>query len=561
MLERLCVRNFALIDELELNLSPGLNILTGETGTGKSILLGALSVVLGERITEDLFRTDGVPLEVETCLHAKNLKLPGWIEAEDDLLLIRRKAKCGKRPQNFVNDRQITQTALAELGDGLVDIHGQHQHQLLLKTSTHSEFLDAYGGLKNLKTSYSFKFNDYYRTVNTIKKLKQDLERRTEQRDFLAFQLSEIEKLDPQPGEVTELKKEQELLASAERRAEMAGRLIELISEQEASILEGLALATQMLKDLAALDTSLQEALKTLEDGGIAADEVWRTLVRYRSSIEYSPQRIEEINERLFAFEKLCRKHNVDDEGLIKLTSELKTKLSSIELDAEEIIKLEKAEAELRKKLLHLVRTLSEARRRTKESFEQAVEANLETLAMPKARLVVEFLKVEDPDGLYEENGIRYRLTENGLEDTQFLFSANPGEAPKPLARIASGGELSRIMLALKTVLVDSDQVPVLVFDEIDVGIGGSTAETVGKRLKELARKKQILLVTHLPQIARYADRHFRVTKEVKKGRTITRIKALNKKGRVEELARMLGGEEITDTVLAHARELLQDTE
>ncbi|MCK4232635.1 AAA family ATPase, partial [candidate division WOR-3 bacterium] len=278
MLERLCVRNFALIDELELNLSPGLNILTGETGTGKSILLGALSVVLGERITEDLFRTDGVPLEVETCLHAKNLKLPGWIEAEDDLLLIRRKAKCGKRPQNFVNDRQITQTALAELGDGLVDIHGQHQHQLLLKTSTHSEFLDAYGGLKNLKTSYSFKFNDYYRTVNTIKKLKQDLERRTEQRDFLAFQLSEIEKLDPQPGEVTELKKEQELLASAERRAEMAGRLIELISEQEASILEGLALATQMLKDLAALDTSLQEALKTLEDGGIAADEVWRTL-------------------------------------------------------------------------------------------------------------------------------------------------------------------------------------------------------------------------------------------------------------------------------------------
>lgn len=558
MLERLRISNFALIDKAGIEFSKGLNVLTGETGAGKSILLGALSVVLGERITDELFRSDKDSLEVEASFDTQQIELPDWVAPDEDLLVILRKALKGRRAQNFVNQRQITQTALAELGDGLVDIHGQHQHQLLLKVPTHGRFLDAYGGLVELRERYATKLAEYKELVNRIKNLKDDLARRHEQRDFLAFQLSEIEKLDPKPGEVETLKKEQELLASAERRTEMASRLIELVSEQDSSILEGLALADQMLKDLIVFDPSLQETLKSLQDAQIAAEEVWRTLVRYRSSIEYSSERLEEINERLFAFEKLCRKHNVDDEGLIKLTSELKTKLSSIELDAEEIIRLEKQEEKMREQTAGLARELSQARTKTRETFEQSVEEQLEGLAMPNARLVVEFLRTENPGGLYEENGVRYRLSEDGLEETQFLFSANPGEEPKPLARIASGGELSRIMLALKTVLVDSDQVPVLVFDEIDVGIGGGTAETLGKRLKELAGKKQILLVTHLPQIARYADRHFRVTKEVKKGRTITRIKELDERGRVAELARMLGGEEITETVRAHAEELRQ---
>lgn len=562
MLERLRIRNFALIDAVELNLSKGLNILTGETGTGKSILLGALSVVLGERITDELFRSDKDPLEVEASFSVDDLKLPDWVGADQEgVLLILRSALKGKRAANFVNQRQTTQSALSKLGDDLVDIHGQHQHQLLLKPVTHGRFFDAYGELEELKERYAAKFNDYHKLLEGIKRLKRDLAQRREQRDFLAFQLSEIAKLDPKPGEVAELKREQELLASAERREKMASRLIELVSEKEASILEGLALATQMLKDLAALDPSFQETLKTLTEAEVATDEVWRTLVRYRSSIEYSPQRLEEINERLFAFEKLCRKHNVDEQGLVRLRADLETKLSSIELDAEEIAKLEKEEARLRAEVVGLARELSEAREKTRDEFQRAVENQLEGFAMPKARLAVEFPRSKDPDGLYEENGVRYRLAENGLEETQFLFSANPGEAPKPLARIVSGGELSRIMLALKTVLVDSDQVPVLVFDEIDVGIGGRTAETVGKRLKELGKRKQILLVTHLPQIARYADAHFRVTKEIKKGRTITRIKVLDKKGRVEELARMLGGEEITDTVRAHAKELLEGTE
>lgn len=558
MLERLRISNFALIDKAGIEFSKGLNVLTGETGAGKSILLGALSVVLGERITDELFRSDKDSLEVEASFDTQQIELPDWVAPDEDLLVILRKALKGRRAQNFVNQRQITQTALAELGDGLVDIHGQHQHQLLLKVPTHGRFLDAYGGLVELRERYATKLAEYKELVNRIKNLKDDLARRHEQRDFLAFQLSEIEKLDPKPGEVETLKKEQELLASAERRTEMASRLIELVSEQDSSILEGLALADQILKDLIVFDPSLQETLKSLQDAQIAAEEVWRTLVRYRSSIEYSSERLEEINERLFAFEKLCRKHNVDDEGLIKLTSELKTKLSSIELDAEEIIRLEKQEEKMREQTAGLARELSQARTKTRETFEQSVEEQLEGLAMPNARLVVEFLRTENPGGLYEENGVRYRLSEDGLEETQFLFSANPGEEPKPLARIASGGELSRIMLALKTVLVDSDQVPVLVFDEIDVGIGGGTAETLGKRLKELAGKKQILLVTHLPQIARYADRHFRVTKEVKKGRTITRIKELDERGRVAELARMLGGEEITETVRAHAEELRQ---
>jgi len=558
MLERLRIRNFALIDKAELRFSRGLNVFTGETGAGKSILLGALSVVLGERITDELFRSTDAALQVEANLQVPDLPLPDWIEPEEGMLSILRIARKGKRAQNFVNQRQVTQKALAELGDGLVDIHGQHQHQLLLKEATHADFLDAYGGLEELKERYRTKLKEHEKLLERIETLKRELARNRERRDFIQFQLAEIEKLHPKPGEVEELEAEQKLLTSAERRAELAGRLIDLISEQEASVLEGLALAAQMLKDLGTLDPSLEGVLTTLKEAEVAADEVWRTLVRYRESIEYSAERLEEINQRLFAFEKLCRKHDVDAEGLIELTSQLRQNLESIELDAEKLAELEGKETRLRTEVTELARELSQARMQTRERFEKAVEEHLASLAMPDARLAVKFVRTPDPDGLYEEDGTRYRLGEAGLEEIRFLFSANPGEEPKPLARVASGGELSRIMLALKTVLVKSDRVPVLVFDEIDVGIGGATAETIGKKLKELAATKQILLVTHLPQIARYADRHFSVTKQVKKGRTYTLIQALEDKGRIEELARMLGGEEITDTVRAHATELLK---
>ncbi len=559
MLERLRISNFALIDAAELEFSAGLNVLTGETGTGKSILLGALSVLLGERITDDLFRSDAETLEVEANLAAQELKLPDWIEASEGMLLILRKAQKGKRAANFVNQSQTTQAALAELGNHLVDIHGQHQHQLLLKPSTHGRFLDAYGGLVGLRDAYVKALTHYRQLLARIKTMENDIAKRREQRDFLQFQFDEIAKLAPRKGETRMLYAERELLASAEQRVELANRLIDLISEREASVLESLALLNQMLKDLLALDSSMEGLSSTIGQAEISAQEVWRELLSYRESIEYSPERLEEINERLFAFEKLCRKHEVNDEGLIMLAEDIKTRLESIELDAEDLVKLQTEEGKLKKEVVGLAGELSADRERTRKDFQQAVVDQLGGLAMPRAELVVDLVRTEDSKGLYEENGIRYRLGEEGLEAIQFLFTANPGEGPKPLAKIASGGELSRIMLALKTVLVHSDRIPVLVFDEIDVGIGGRTAETVGKRLKELAASKQILLVTHLHQIARYADRHFRVTKEVASGKTFTRIDVLDEKGRIDELARMLGGEEITDAVRAHAAELISD--
>lgn len=561
MLERLRVRNFALIDKLELTFSPGLNILTGETGTGKSILLGALSVVLGERITDELYRSGEENLEVEAAFSTEKTELPDWLEANEELITILRTSEKGKRSQNFVNQRQVTQSALSEFGETLVDIHGQHQHQLLLKNSTHTGFLDSHAGLEPLKERYLRALSEYNTLVERLKSLRTDLARSKTERDFIEFQLAEITQLDPHPGEQEILKKEQELLASAERRTELVNHLIELISEQEASVLEGITLVSQLLKDLASLDTVLQDTLKSMSLAEIAVDEVWRSLVRYRESIEYSPERLQEINERLFALERLFRKHNVNENGLLSLKQELETKLSSIELGADEVASLEKEEITLRNEVSALAAELSLKRRDIKKSFEKAIENELGFLAMLKARLVVDFIMTEDENGFYEQEGKRYRLTEDGAEQVQFLFSANPGEAPKPLSRIASGGELSRIMLALKTVLVDADRVPVLVFDEIDVGIGGKTAEIVGKRLHELASKKQILLVTHLHQIARYADRHFRVTKETDGKKTVTLIHELNEKERIEELARMLGGEKITDKIRAHAEELLEGRE
>lgn len=561
MLERLFIRNFALIDKIELTFTEGLNVFTGETGAGKSILLGALSTVLGEKMTDDLFRSSDKTLEIDATFSGKHGKLPAWVKADEEILLIQRNADKGKKAQNFLNQRQITQTSLAELGDGLVDIHGQHQHQLLLKSSTHGLFLDSYGGFDDERISFAAKLADYYSLKSELSSLKDSLEDRHKQRDFLEFQLGEISALNLKPGETALLENERELLASAEKRAELATRLIDLISENESSLLDGLAVALKMLTELSALDSDTLPSLSTLRESEIAADEVARNLLKYRESIEYSPQRLEEINERLFAAEKLFRKHNTDENGLHKLRNELEQKLNSIELDAREIEKLEALEKELVKQLVSRALKLSDQRHKAKHAFSEAVENELQDLGMPKARLIVDLARIEDPQGLYEEEGKRYRLGENGLEETQFLFSANPGETPKPLSRIASGGELSRIMLALKTILSRSDSVPVLVFDEIDVGIGGRTAETVGKKLKELSGSKQILLVTHLAQIARYADNHFRVTKEEHDGRTVTRIEKLDRKGRIEELARMLGGEKISEKVIAHAAELLENVE
>lgn len=558
MLQRLRIKNFALIEKSELRFSPGLNVFSGETGAGKSILLGALSAVLGERITPELYRSNEDELEVEASLDTEGLQLPQWVENDEGLIIILRKSVKSKRPQNFVNQQQTTQAALQELGDVLVDIHGQHQHQLLLKVSTHADFLDAYGGLLKLRSRFASQLEAYNQLCSRLKELTDDLARRRKERDFTEFQLAEIDELNPKQGETEELEKEQALLASAEKRAEMTSRLIEIISEQDGSILEGVAIAKQILKELTVLDDNLESGLRSLKEVEVGAEETWRNLVKYRETIEYSPQRLEEINERLFKLEKLGRKHDTDEAGLVDLAEELKQRLDSIDLDAEEIVKLEAEKVKSEKEVKGLAAELSQGRKEASDKFIQAVEKQLDGLAMPRTRLVVEFIRKEEPQGLYEENGKRYRLTDRGLEEIIFLFSANPGEEPKPLAKIASGGELSRIMLALKTVLVDTDQVPVLVFDEIDVGIGGSTAETVGRRLKELACKKQILLVTHLHQIARYADAHFRVTKEVKRGRTYTLIKRLNEEERVDEIARMLGGEEITETVRAHARELIE---
>ncbi len=561
MLEHLKVQNFALIDNINLDFSPGLNVFTGETGAGKSILLGALSVLLGERILDEFYRTPNSVLQVQGTLDVSSLKLPDWVQPEDGLLIISRQAQKGKRALNYVNNQQTTQAALADLGNFLVDIHGQHQHQSLLKPSTHGQFLDAYGNLSDLKKNYLDTYTDYHLLLKKINNLTHNLQKRKTEKDFLEFQLAEIENSGLKEGEAEVLRREQELLASAEKRAEIVSKLIELISENDGAILENLSVAAHNLDKLVELDSSLSNTSETLQQAAVSVEELWRTLLSYRDKIDYSSQRLEEINERLFSLEKLFRKYNTDEKGLLRIAKELSSELSFIDIDEHEIERLNENRKKLRKKLLKLAEELSNARKQVKRDFQNQVETYLNALAMPNASLVVKLTETPDENGIFEKDDLRYKLTENGLEEIQFMFSANLGEEPKPLARIASGGELSRIMLALKTALLDSDKVPVLVFDEIDVGIGGKTAETVGKRLKELSKTKQILLVTHLHQIARYADAHFQVSKREENARTVTEIIRLNEDARVKELARMLGGEKITDTIIAHAKELLDNSQ
>ena len=563
MLSELRIRDYALIADLTVEFSPGLNVLSGETGAGKSIIIGALTLLLGDKPDADMIRTGSDTAQVEGRFDAdgrlaaecSSLGIP---LTDDGALLLRRRAERSGRGAAYANDSGITIAALQKLGDRLVDLHGQHQHQLLLKPEIHLDILDEYAGLGEERAGFAERFRSFEEKSAELAGLDREMAERRARRELTEFQHKELSAARVKPGELEELNRERALLQTSERRFTLARQLEELLSEQEGSIIGLLGVAGKAFGELAELDPGLSERRALLNEARAGTDDLWRELVRYRESIEFSPERMEEVNSRLFLIERLERKYGLRADEIASLEAKLKAELDSIETGGSRREELAAELAALRQDLAERADKLSRKRGRARSELEKRLSSEFEALGLGKAALSVSLSRVPDPDGVYESCNERFRLTSTGADTAEFLFTANPGEEMRPLRKVASGGELSRVMLALKSVLSQADPVPNLVFDEIDVGIGGKVAESVGRRLARLGKNHQVICITHLPQIAKYAERHLLVAKSTRGSRTVTSIRTLDPDSRVEELARMTSGATVTKASLAHAREMLE---
>jgi DNA repair protein RecN (Recombination protein N) len=568
MLTKLTVKDYALIESLEVDFTPGLNILTGETGAGKSILIGALGLALGERADIDSVRTGAkaavVEAEFSVKAHPQAAESLKELEAEHsaDPLIIRREVNAAGKSRAFVNDSPVNLAGLKRLGDALLDMHGQHQHQSLLYEERHLDYLDAFGHLEPMRGQVSQAFSEYNKIKKQLEELVHKEQLTREKIDLYQFQLKEIEAAGLQAGQEEELEKEKFILENTEKLFATANQAYELLYDGEGSIIERLVTLENLFTDLSSIDERQNESRDAVQSSLAQLEETARSLRQYRDKLQFDPDRLEVIRDRLDLIKTLKKKYGQKlgtIEAVLEHSRRIKLELDSVEHGEEIIAKLRAEMENERQELEKQALLLSSKRTEAARKLSKEVIGQLKDLGMEKAVFKVQSLQNEDPIGLVEFKGKRVKTESHGIDQVSFLISPNPGEDPKPLAKIASGGEISRVMLAIKTILAEADAVPVLVFDEIDAGIGGRVAEAVGHKLKEIGRKRQVLCITHLPQIAALGDSHYVVSKQEHKGRTITNVQQLDQKQRVDELARMLGGSKITETTIKHAREMIGD--
>jgi DNA repair protein RecN (Recombination protein N) len=565
VLSRLHVMNYALIDDLEIEFASGLNIITGETGAGKSILIGALGLVLGMRANPDVIRTGEEKCTVEAIfdLHPEHPSLAPLTEMGIDVnggeLIVRREVLAEGRSRCYINGLAIPVRALNDLGRTLVDLHGQHDHQSLLDVEQHLDFLDGFGDLRLLRQEVEAS----YTSLITLQKRKVEKEaiahRQRERRELLEYQVQEIDLANPKAGEDVDLDQERSVLAHAERLTEIAVSLEALLYEGEDSVADRLGLAGQLMDEAARLDKSLEPRAEELNGFRYGVEELARALNDYGQRIEHNPEQLAEVNERLEVLAVLKKKYGGNlDSVLAYRQNAQKELLLTDELDAA----LHELDGEIEQVLTAYTKqcvALSKARQKAARKLAKHICETLGELGMPDVQFEVQLEQHHSPNGLVVVDGKKADANYRGIDEGEFYLSTNAGEAPRPLVKVASGGEISRIMLAMKTVLVHTDSVQVLIFDEIDIGISGRIAEVVGKKLKALAASYQTISITHLPQIAKMADVHFSVRKETRNKRTVTRVVGLNTEERAEELAKMMGGEEISELTRQHAREMLTE--
>ncbi len=548
MLRFLRVRNFALIDQLELHFEDGFNLLSGETGAGKSIIVDALGLLAGSKASAEMVRTGESRAIVEAVFEA-DLKAElgrlgldaGDLEAE---MIIRREISPDDRNRVFINNQPTTVSSLRELAPSLLDIHGQHEQQTLLDHARQLDLIDAYADSARLAGKVREIFTTVEAAEAEIAELIAEHARKIERSDLLIFQRDEIQKTDPKPGEAEEVRRKLEVLSNAEKLLGAAARGYEALYEAETSVVSTIAQVERVLREAAQHDSRLERLIEQIETARISLQDVAYALRDYAGNVDADPQQLEQAQARLAELERLHRKYGPD---LLEHLHKVRRELDSIGLTETKKDELQIRLAALKKEYAEAAALLSGKRRAASKSLESAVERELKSLAMPQARFVIAWQDVSPGRA-------------SGIDRPELLISPNSGEEPRPLERIVSGGELSRVMLALRSVLAVDRPQKTLVFDEIDAGIGGKAAETVGQKLKELSMRYQVLCVTHLAQIAAFAAHQYRIDKNVLDGRSVTRVAALHGDERIEELVRMMSGSRVTHAAREHVKELLKAT-
>lgn len=537
MLRFLAIRRLAVIDALDVEFAPGLNVLTGETGAGKSMLVEAVGLLVGGRASGDLVRTG----EETATIQAE------FETADGRELVVRREISAQGRSRAFVDDTLTTTATLREHCGGLVDLHGQHEHQRLLDPATHLEVIDEHARLHAERARVAERFTVWRACRAQVDELRRAEREKASRLDLITFQLGELEKVAPKPGEDEALASTRNVLANADKLSRLCADAYDALYDGEHAALTALAATWKKVGELAALDPRFEPYLESRDGIKSQLEDLAFLLRSYSSDIDASPERLQQVEDRLAALERLKRKYGSTLADVIQKMETLRHERDLMEHSADRAAALEAALGDARAQYLEAATALSNARRQHAEKFCRAIERALAELAMPRTRCELRMVSHQEESA----------WTDRGIDTGEFYLSPNPGEEVRPLARIASGGELSRVMLALKTLAATDAPGKTLVFDEVDAGIGGAVADVVGARLRALGERYQVLCITHLPQIAAYGGSHYRIEKSVKGGRTMTRVASLKGPDREEELARMIGGAEIGAAVLASARAML----
>jgi DNA repair protein RecN (Recombination protein N) len=550
VLSHLHINDFTLVDTLDQELHGGLTVLTGETGAGKSILLDALSLTLGDRADADKVRMGCDRADIHASFDISHVPYAQRWLMEHDLgeeseCILRRVVTAEGRSRAYINGKTVTLQQLKTLGEMLIDIHSQHEHQSLLKTSTHRRLLDAFANADELAKQVRNAHKKWQDAQQALEETKANTEEINARFQLLRYQVEELDQLDLQPGELAELEEKQRSLANAEQIMQNCRGVMDICTEAEDSISDRLHKALQLLDRLPVQAAATGDAASMLRDALIQVEEAQRELDRHLDSFDSDDAGLVNIEERLSAVYDIARKHRIQPEELAELHQKLAEELSGLKSGDEQLETLEAEAQQALARYTEIAQQLTKQRQQAAKKLATQVNQQLHELAMERAKLQVELKKADSP-------------TKHGNESVEFLISTNPGQPAKPLIKIASGGELSRVSLAIQVVTAQTSTIPTLIFDEVDVGIGGTTGDVVGRLLRELGQRGQVLCVTHLPQVASKAHHHLRVEKKVDKKSAQTQLKALEGEDKVTEIARMMGGDTDSAQSLAHAREMVE---
>ncbi|MBP7582722.1 MAG: DNA repair protein RecN [Spirochaetes bacterium] len=566
MLLEMRIKNFVLIEELSLKFDRGLNVLTGETGAGKSILIDALSGILGEKMTTDMIRTgfeksalEGV-FDITGLQQVRSILEESGIDCDDNTLVLKRELFSSGKGRCFANATPIPIGKLKEISDYLVDIHGQNEHQNIARIAKHREILDGFAVHPALLVRIQALYQKLFELKEALGSQEIDEREKARRMEYLSFAIREIDAAKLSPQEEEELKNESQILSNAEKIFTDINTASELL-KGDRGILPGLKRAEQCLSAVSRYDSNVSDTLDGIRNSLYSLEDAAQFLRDYERSINYSPQRVNDVEERLSLIANLRKKYGATVAEVLDFAEKSRRELEAISTSEERVgaLKAEYQKAVREAKTVAL--ELSESRKKAAKALEGKVMAELGDLAMGGTSFRVSITRETSPDGEIEAGSDKYVLYPHGIDRVEFLIAANAGEDLKQLRRVASGGEMSRIMLALKNVLLSSDIVESLIFDEVDAGIGGKTADTVGRKLKALSKNRQVLVITHLPQIAAMSDIHFTVQKSSSGNRTVTSVKRLNRSEKIREVARMLSGEKVTDITLRHAEEMVATSE